>query len=135
MVSLMSTNFCARKACALMQSRATTFQAALEWKCFFVDAPDYDEKAVNKLLRAPGAKAALESLLPRLAATDFSAPAIEEAVRATEAQHGIQPGKLNQPIRVAVTGTTIGAGLCETLELIGRARAMARLDHALANLC
>ena len=124
-----------RKACALMQSRATTFQAALEWKCFFVDAPDYDEKAVNKLLRAPGAKAALESLLPRLAATDFSAPAIEEAVRATEAQHGIQPGKLNQPIRVAVTGTTIGAGLCETLELIGRARAMARLDHALANLC
>ena len=124
-----------RSVCALMQSRATTFRAALEWKYFFVEPPDYDEKGVSKLLRAPGAKAALEALRPRLAATDFSPAAIEAAIRATEAQRGIPQGKLNQPVRVAATGTTIGAGLHETMALLGRERVMARLDHAVAALC
>ena len=37
-------------------------------------------------------------------------------------------GKLNQPLRAAVTGVGIGAGIYETLELLGKDLSMARLD-------
>ena len=40
-------------------------------------------------------------------------------------------GKLNQPVRVAVTGTTVGAGIYETMELLGKDRVQRRLAHAL----
>ena len=39
-------------------------------------------------------------------------------------------GKLAQPLRAAVTGTTVSPGLFEVLELIGRERAVARLKRA-----
>ncbi|HPY89934.1 MAG TPA: hypothetical protein PLT23_04345, partial [Lentisphaeria bacterium] len=40
---------------------------------------------------------------------------------------GVAPGKLNQPLRAAVTGSGIGAGIFETLEVIGKERTLARL--------
>jgi glutamyl-tRNA synthetase len=123
------------KVCALMQSRAATLQSALEWKHFFAETPDYDEKAVQKLLRPAGTKATLTTLRERLQAADFSVEAMEAAIRDTESQYGIQQGKLNQPVRAAATGSSIGASLCETLELLGRERTLKRLDYAIEHLC
>jgi len=123
------------KVCALLQSRTKVIAQVAEWKYFFVDSPAYDEKAVAKQLRAPGAREALEAVRTRLAAGDCSVAGVERAVRATEAERGIPEGKLNQPVRVAVTGTTIGAGLYETVALLGRERALARLDYAVKSLC
>jgi glutamyl/glutaminyl-tRNA synthetase len=42
---------------------------------------------------------------------------------------------LNQALRVAVTGVTIGAGICDILHVLGRERSLARLNHAIGNLC
>jgi glutamyl/glutaminyl-tRNA synthetase len=123
------------RVCALMQSRATTFLAALEWKHFFVDVPDYEEKAVHKLLRPAGTKAALAAIRQRLADAPFTLSGIEQAIRETETQFGIQQGKLNQPARAAATGSSIGAGLCETLELLGRERTLARLEYSIEHFC
>ena len=39
-------------------------------------------------------------------------------------------GKLAQPLRAAVTGTTVSPGLFEVLELIGRERTVARIKRA-----
>ena len=47
----------------------------------------------------------------------------------------IKIGQIIHAVRVAVTGTTIGAGLYETMELLGRERVRTRLDHAVKNLC
>jgi glutamyl-tRNA synthetase len=121
--------------CKLMQSRTPLFSQAETWQFFFVDPIAYDEKAVQKNLKKEGTKAALEILGVNLAACDFTEPCIQQALRQAETALGTGEGKLNQALRVAVTGVTIGAGICETLHVLGKERSMARLNHALSALC
>ena len=45
-------------------------------------------------------------------------------------RRGAKPGKVFQPIRVAVVGTTVSPGIFETLALLGRDEALRRLDAA-----
>ena len=56
------------------------------------------------------------------------AAALEGVIAAAAVAAGLAPGKLNQPLRAAVTGTGIGAGIFETIEIIGKARTLARLQ-------
>ena len=119
------------KVCRLLQSRTPLYTDSSAWKYFFVDPIEHDPKAVQKTLRKEGMKAVLASARDALAACDFSEAAIEQAIRKTEAAHGIHEGKLNQPLRIAVTGVTTGAGIYETLAILGRERSLARLETAI----
>ena len=57
---------------------------------------------------------------------------IEVALRGVvEARHA-KPKDVFQPIRVALAGTTVSPGIYETLAVIGRAEALARIENALA---
>ena len=47
---------------------------------------------------------------------------------------GLAHGKLNQPLRAAVTGTGIGAGIYETVELLGKEKTLRRLAFAVDNI-
>lgn len=123
------------KVCALMQSRTHLYSYASDWKYFFAENPEYDEKAVAKNLRKPGSKAALAMLRKSLADVDFEEHVIEGAIHAVERACGIPEGKLNLPIRIAITGISTGAGIYETMALLGKARVLARLDHAVERLC
>ncbi|MEV8152097.1 glutamate--tRNA ligase, partial [Streptomyces fradiae] len=49
-------------------------------------------------------------------------------------KHGLKLGKAQAPVRVAVTGRTIGLPLFESMELLGRDRVLARLDAAAKKL-
>ena len=60
----------------------------------------------------------------------FTVETIEQAVHAATDAHNIRQGKLNQPLRVAVTGRTTGAGIYETIELLGPERTRKRIEHA-----
>jgi len=62
------------------------------------------------------------------------APALEQAFRDLATQKGLGLGKVAQPVRVAVTGTTVSPPLFETLVLLGREEALARIDAALARI-
>jgi glutamyl-tRNA synthetase len=62
----------------------------------------------------------------------FEAPQIEAALRALAERLGFSPRKAFQPIRLAVTGSTVSPGLFESLELLGKERALARLSAAAA---
>jgi glutamyl-tRNA synthetase len=62
----------------------------------------------------------------------FAAPAIETALRAMCDRLGVKPREGLQPVRIAVTGSKVSPGLFESLELLGRAEALARLDAAVA---
>ncbi len=76
---------------------------------------------------------ALARVRARLAALEeWKAAAINEALNAlaTELQVGL--GRIAQPVRVAVTGTAVSPPIDATLALLGRERALARLDAALA---
>jgi glutamyl-tRNA synthetase len=124
-----------RQVSALMQSRAQTFSAAETWKYFFVEFPDYDDNAVSMHLKKAAIPPLLRALRSTVAANDFNAAELHQAVRGVEATGGLAEGKLNQPLRVALTGTTIGAGIFETMLLLGRDRSLARLDLALNRFC
>lgn len=123
------------KVCKLMQSRAHTFTAAEGWRYFFVDELIYDEKAVAKNLAKDGVRALLTSLKDQLSAIEFTEQALEKVIRGVESANGIGEGKFNQPIRIAITGTSVGAGIYETMVILGKSRVLARLEHAADKLC
>jgi glutamyl-tRNA synthetase len=60
----------------------------------------------------------------------FTAGEIEAALRALAKRLALSPRKAFQPIRVAVTGSTVSPGLFESIELLGRDETLARLDRA-----
>ncbi|MCL4291133.1 MAG: glutamate--tRNA ligase [Thermoleophilia bacterium] len=68
--------------------------------------------------------AALEAVEP------FAAAGVEEALRSVCDRLGLKPRQAFQPIRVAVTGSKVSPGLFESIELLGRAETLARLEAA-----
>ena len=65
---------------------------------------------------------------------DFSAEVLEQRSRAAAEATGMKPGDFFTPIRVAVTGRTVSPPLFDSLELVGRDRALARIRIALDKL-
>ena len=123
-----------RKVAALMQSRTKTYMDAQAWSYFFTEEFEYDPKGFSKFLKDDTVKTALKELSDRFAAmSSASAPEIESAIRETETHYGIAQGKLNQPLRVALTGVTVGAGVYETAEILGPASCVRRIARALAH--
>jgi glutamyl-tRNA synthetase len=78
------------------------------------------------------AKAMLRDVANDLAATDFSAPALDAALRSFAERSGRKLGQVAQPLRAALTGTTTSPGIDVTLAALGRDEAMARLSAAAA---
>ncbi len=98
---------------------------------FFLDLPRYEPEAVDAHLKRPEAAAALElarAVLERV--EPFRAEAIEAALRAAAAERGLGMRAVVHPVRVALTGKTVGPGLFELTELLGRERVLRRLAHA-----
>lgn len=118
------------RVASLMQSRTHLFTYAREWKYFFSDDISYDQKSVSKFLAKPGVADALRELCKELESANFSEQDMEAAIRRVENDRGIPQGKLNQPVRIALTGTPQGAGLYETMSHLGRNRVLAGLKHA-----
>jgi len=86
-----------------------------------------DEKA-GTLLDDSG-KALLAQARDALAATDdWSAPALEAAVRPVAESRGIGLGKVAQPLRAALTGRTTSPGIFDVLALLGKEESLGRLE-------
>jgi glutamyl-tRNA synthetase len=115
------------------RERAKTLKEMAEnSRFFFTDDVRMDPKAVAKHLTADALEV-LAKMRARLAALgEWKASAIHDALNAlaTELQVGL--GKVAQPLRVAVTGSAVSPPIDATLALLGRERALARLDAALA---
>jgi glutamyl/glutaminyl-tRNA synthetase len=99
------------------------------------DAIRYDPQAVRKVLAKNDGEgyAMLETLLQRFESlADWSHDSLEQLINSTCEQKGANLGKIAQPIRVAVTGTTISPSIHETLLLLGKERTVARLKRCLS---
>jgi len=105
-------------------------------KFFFVDDDrlEYDEKAFEKRLRKPPEAAGLlRKFRDRLAAAEsFEPAALDALMHDFVRSEGIAIGQVIHAVRVAVTGQAIGPGLFDCLEILGRERALARIDRALS---
>ena len=77
----------------------------------------------------------MEKLLIELESTgDFTKEVIEEILRNTAESLDVQPAELIHPVRLAVTGMTVGPGLFELLALLGKERVVRRIKAALERL-
>lgn len=99
----------------------------------FLDEPAEDEASWAKAMK-PGAEALLATARTNIAGAEWNAEALKAAVLLAGEEHGLKLGKAQAPVRVAVTGRTVGLPLFESLEILGRERTLARLDAALAKL-
>ena len=84
-----------------------------------------DAKAGAQL--TPEARIMLRELAPALAASDFSPPALDAALRAFADRAGLKLGQVAQPLRAALTGSTTSPGIDVTLAALGREEALARI--------
>jgi glutamyl-tRNA synthetase len=96
----------------------------------------YDPTVVEKeLLKGePSGARMLETVRRELAAVDeWRRDELEAALTRFVEQRGLKLGKVAQPLRVAVTGTTISPAIFDTLEMLGKQRVLRRVDRALAH--
>ena len=119
-------------AAKALQERAKTLREMAQNSLFFFrDFTGYDEKAAKKNLTAESV-APLRSVRDKLSALDeWTAAGAHEAVNQTATELGIGMGKVAQPVRVAITGTAVSPPIDVTLEVLGRATTLRRLDEAM----
>ena len=99
---------------------------------FLVDDPPMDEAAVKQRLAKPGVRGVLERVIAALGAVEPFAPAeLEAACKAVAEAGGLKIGDVIHPIRVAVTGKSVGPGLYDCLAILGQEKSLTRLTRAL----
>ena len=102
----------------------------------FTEEVDYDPTAVEKHLKKDGVPELLQETHSELSKVeDFDKESLERCLRSLVERRGIGFGKLAQPLRVAVTGKTVSAGLFETMELLGKEKTLRRISHCLSTFC
>jgi glutamyl-tRNA synthetase len=98
------------------------------YKIFFSDEAEYDEKAVEKYLKKPNSKDIITRCkLAIEAGSKFDKVSIEEAYRKLADELKVKAAELIHPTRVAISGKTVGAGLFDMMELLGREKVLKRL--------
>src|ERR687890_2508492 len=122
-----------RDAVAITQEKISTLDEFWPLARAFFDDPVDDPAAREKFLAPASGAEALE--LARDALRDVPAPwttaAVEAALRDAVERSGMKAKQVFQPLRVALTGTTISPGIFETVALLGPDRALPRIDAAL----
>jgi glutamyl-tRNA synthetase len=99
---------------------------------FLLDEPVMEEAAVKQRLAKPGVRPLLEQAAERLRLVEpFSPPELEAACKQIVESAGLKIGDLIHPIRVAVTGKTVGPGLYDCLAILGRDQSIRRIERAL----
>jgi glutamyl-tRNA synthetase len=122
-----------RDVVAITQDKISTLEEFWPLAASFFDGPVDDPAAREKWLQPPAAGEALAAA--RAALGELPEPLtvdeVERVLRGAAEQAAIKPKQLLQPLRVAVTGTTVSPGIFETVALLGRDETLARLDEAI----
>jgi glutamyl-tRNA synthetase len=123
-----------RGACAIVQEKAQTLAEVWPLIRFLFEPPVSDEKAWRKTMKE-GAPEALAAAREALADADgFGPEAVEAALSPLPERLGVKPGRVYQPIRVALSGGTVSPGIFESLAALGREESLRRIDAALVRL-
>jgi glutamyl-tRNA synthetase len=123
-----------RAACEIAQEKAQTLAEVWPLIRFLFEAPVEDEKAWAKVMKDGAEEMLGAAALALQEAEGFDPAAIEAALAPLLERFDVKPGKLYQPIRVAITGTTVSPGIFESLSVLGRSRAVERISAAVNRL-
>ena len=116
------------KVIPCLKGRAKTLIEMAEKSAFFFKKQvEFDEKARSKFL-TDEVKPLLEKVITGLSALDdFSSDKIESLFKKTVEEESVKLGKLAQPVRVALTGTTVSPGIYDVILLLGKEQTLKRL--------
>ena len=93
---------------------------------------EYDEKAVKKVLLKADGLAVLRIVRGKLAAMEqFTEGNIENMLRSLAEEKQVGLGKVAQPLRVAICGTTVSPPIFDSVQMLGKEKAIARIDITL----
>ncbi|HEV7588790.1 MAG TPA: glutamate--tRNA ligase [Longimicrobium sp.] len=118
----------------LLKVRArSTLEIAPQARALLGETVAYDESAVAKQWRDPATAERLLAVREALAVVEPWTPeAIEPVLRDVAERLGVGLGKVAQPLRVALTGSAASPGIDQVLWLMGRQKALGRIDAAVA---
>jgi glutamyl-tRNA synthetase len=117
---------------AIVKPKLKLLKELPDWVApFFTETLAFDEAAVAKSLKGNDAGAAATARLTALseafaALPSWDAASLEAALKETALKLGAKTGELVHPARVAASGRSVGSGLYEMLEILGRERTLSR---------
>jgi glutamyl-tRNA synthetase len=129
---LLGRNDIPRAAVEIAQEKMQTLADFWPLAGFLVERREIDPSAWDKVMK-DGAVERLEKAREALAGVDpFGTEQVEHALRGVVEETGAKSKDVFQPVRVAVTGTTVSPGIFESVAALGRDEALTRIDDALA---
>ncbi len=109
----------------------TLLEIAAASICYYNDFEQYDEKAVKKNFKQ-GSNDVLQNLMDAFSTVEeWDGEQLHQIVLNTAETMQLKLGKVAQPLRVAVTGTSVSPAIDLTLSLLGREKTMSRLRYAI----
>jgi glutamyl-tRNA synthetase len=114
-----------------LKERAKTLVDLARSATFLAQPQPPDAKAAALL--TPDAKSLLGNLHQALAETSFTVPQIDATLRSFAETAGLKLGQIAQPLRVALTGSTVSPGIDATIAALGKDEALARIAAAAAS--
>jgi glutamyl-tRNA synthetase len=121
-------------ACGIVQEKAQTLAEVWPLIRFLFEPPLEDEKAWRKTMKDDALPLLLRAREALSAANGFSAESVEAALSPLPERLEVKPGRIYQPIRVAITGGLVSPGIFESLAALGRDESLARIDAAIGRL-
>jgi glutamyl-tRNA synthetase len=118
------------KAAELHRTRARTLvEMDRALSSYAKDPTDYDPEGIKKHVK-PDTPRHLERLARRLEEMpDWSSATAEATLREVAEAEQVAAAKLIHPLRLALTGTTVGAPLFDVAEMLGRETSLRRLQR------
>ncbi len=118
----------------LVQERVATLAEAPAMVDFlFVDEPTVDPSSWDKAMKAPAAEV-LDAAIVAYEEVEWTSAELLAALRGVGEELGLPLRKAQAPVRLAITGRSVGPPLFESLEVLGRERSLTRLRAARARL-
>jgi len=121
-----------REAAVIAQEKLRTIEDFWPFAGFLFERREIEPAAWEKVMAKDGALESLQEARAALAGvTDWSKESIESALRDVVEARGLKPKDVFQPVRVAISGTTVSPGIFESLAVLGREESLVRIDAAL----
>ncbi len=122
-----------REVIKTLQPRSKTLVEMADAAAFYYKEDIvFDEKAANKFLK-PEIVEMLEKSASYIEALDeYTEKKLEDVFKRIIEETGLKFGKIAQPLRVAVTGTTVSPGIFEMLIALGKKKTIDRIRKAVA---
>lgn len=114
-----------------VQTRVVTMAEVAPMVDFvFLADPEFDEAAWTKVMGAETSASMLAATVDAYQGVAWTTEDLKTTLEVIGSDHGLKLGKAQAPIRVAVTGRTVGPPLFESLEVVGRDETLRRLRAA-----